>query len=84
MPQPPQPWYDRLLDRLPPAPGWLLPVCLLGGLVLLGVIIGALWCAHQDLDRGLTRTTVTIQDATIRLKLDALEQRLKALEEHRP
>lgn len=74
------PWYDRLFDDFPTLPRWAFPVFLLVMVPLMAFLLGMVIGATYDVNKAATRAETVIQDSALRLKLEALDKRLQALE----
>jgi hypothetical protein len=80
MTSPKPPWYDRFLAALPRLPDWTMPVFLLAMVFLLGVLVGGVIQATIEVNRVAARFTGVVQEHPLHQRLEALEERVKALE----
>ena len=78
--EPRPPWYDRVINDLPPLPRWCFPVCVVVMVFLLGVLVGLLLCINHQVGE----TTTAFNQRVLEYRLNALDQRLKALEQRNP
>jgi uncharacterized membrane-anchored protein YhcB (DUF1043 family) len=68
----PVPWYRKFLDNPPPMPDRIWAYVLMGLLILVGWLLGMVYCVVTQA-HAPTLTTPALQE-----QLDRLEQRLRA------
>jgi uncharacterized membrane protein YciS (DUF1049 family) len=74
------PWYRRFLDNPPILSDRAWALTLMALLVVIGIILGLMLCGTGQLKQSSELTRLLDGDTLMRLRLDTLEQRIKALE----
>jgi hypothetical protein len=76
-----QPWYRRFLDNPPIVSDRAWALTLMAVLVGLGIVIGMALCSTGLVQQSAEHARTVVEGSVVRLRLDTLEHRVKALED---
>jgi hypothetical protein len=80
----PQSWSQRFMRALPPPSDRAMALCWLVMVFACGVLVGATWTTSREVDRHAREVERLVSQSpsrpTVHQRLDALEQRVQALE----
>jgi hypothetical protein len=77
----PHPWYRRFLDNPPIVSDRAWALTLMAVLVGMGIAIGVMLCSTGHVQQSAEHTRTAVEGSVVRLRLDTLEHRIKALED---
>ena len=77
-------WLTRIFSHPPPLPEWVLPVLLLALCFVGGATVGAMFCAQDRVSQSARELHSTVEQSGLVHRLQAIEHRLKVLEEGKP